>query len=34
MCTDKNNDNNKMSLPLLPSTVFLVTEKLPRLLRH
>ena len=34
MCTDKNNDNNKMSLPLLPSTVFLVTEKLPSLLRH
>ena len=34
MCTDKNNDNNKTNLPLFPSTVFLVAEKLPSLLRH
>ena len=32
MCTDKNNDNNKMNLPA-PSTVFLIAEKLPSLLR-
>ena len=33
MCTDKNNDKNKMKLPLSPSTVFLIAEKLPSLLR-
>ena len=31
MCTDKNNDENKMNLPLLPATVFLIAEKLPSL---
>ena len=29
MCTDKNNDKNKMNLLLLPATVFLIVEKLP-----
>ena len=33
MCTDKYNDKNKMKLPLSPSTVFLIAEKLPSLLR-
>ena len=33
ICTDKSNDKNKINLPLLPSTVFLIAEKLPSLLK-
>ena len=32
MRIDKNNDKNKINLPIPPSTVFLITEKLPSLL--
>ena len=34
MCSIKNNDKSKMNLPLPPSTVFLIAEKLPSLLRN
>ena len=33
MCTVKNNNKNKMNLPLPLSTVFLIAEKLPSLRR-
>ena len=33
MCTVKNNDKNKTNLPLPPSTVFLIAERLPSQLR-